>query len=433
MRELFQARKNNEIGPCVVFLEEASVFAPEGVLVPSSEILKAIATQARGYNFILVSIFQRSSMTSKDVLSQIGNWFIGKTGNPGDRQAILRNAENIETEHDKVIKNLKIAKQFLITGFVVETPAVAEIPDQKILLSKGGRVKPTVIEATFRREDMTEYVAKIRSLEETEQKRLKDEIARLRSVRDEKLKAPVIPKETQKELDRLKTELQQMQARYERALEHLKEKEKGADRKASERYLTTIKEQQATIERLTRQIAIAGAGSSEEKPVWEQEIVKHRLNALSEKQRDLVVFLERSGPSAAEKIAPTLGVAPKTVTVYVSQINAKIHGLVAFDERKGAYHSRIKELFPVQQGESSKEHERTLAEVAQLQQELQHARETAAAKTAEASKLQQEKDQLVKQLGSEKGEDEWAPILKELDSRLGRLADVVESSEKVEE
>ena len=421
LRELFLARKNNEIAPCVIFLEECSVFAPEGELVPSSEILKSIATQARGYNFILVSIFQRSSMTSKNVLSQVGNWFIGKTGNPTDRQAILRNAEKIETEHDKVIKNLKAAKQFLVTGFIVETPAVVEIPDQKILLSKGGRIKPTVIEATFRREDMTEYVAKIRSLEETEQKRMKDDIARLRSEREEKLKVPVIPKETRKELSHLKTELQQTQVRYQKALEGLKEKEKAADRKARERFEATIKEQQAEIERLTRQVAIAGAGAPEEKPVWEQDIVKHRLKPLSEKQRDLVIFLERSGPSAAEKVAPTLGIAPKTVTAYVSEINSKIHGLVAFDEHKGVYHSRITELFPIQQSESSKDHERTLAEVVQLRQDLRHAQEAAATKTAEAAKLEQERNQLVKQLDSGKREDEWAPVLEELDSRLAGM------------
>ncbi len=433
LRKVFLARKNNEIGPCVVFLEEASVFSPEGELRPSSEILRTIATQARGYNLLLVSIFQRSGTTGKSVISQVGTWFIGRTGNPTDRQAIMRNAENIEAEHDKVIKNLKMAEQFLITGFIVDSPTVVEIPDQKILLSKGGRVKPTVIEATFRREDMTDYVAKMRSLEQNEQKRMSDEITRLRLEREEERKAPVIPKETQKEITRLKAELKQLQARYEKALENLKEKEKGADRKARERYEAIIKELEAEVERLTRQIAILGAGSPEEKPVWEQEIVKHRLKALSEKQRDLVIFLERSGPSAAEKIAPTLGIAPKTVTAYVSDINSRIHGLVAFDEDKGVYHSRITELFPVRQSESSKDHERTLAEVTQLRQDLQNARETAAAKTAEVAKLEQEKNDRVKRLGSEKGEDESGPLLRELDSRLGRLADTVESLGKVEE
>jgi len=90
-------------------LEEASVFCPEGELAPSSEILKSVSTQGRGYGFLLISIFQRSSLTSKNVLSQTHNWFIGKTMNPIDRQAILRSAEKIEVEHDKVIKNLMLA------------------------------------------------------------------------------------------------------------------------------------------------------------------------------------------------------------------------------------------------------------------------------------------------------------------------------------
>ena len=430
LRELFLARKNGAVPACVVILEEASVFAPEGGVVPSSEILKIAATQGRGYHFILVSIFQRSSLTSKNVLSQTMNWFIGKTGNPIDRQAILRSAEKIETEDDKVIKNLEAGKEFLVTGFIVDTPTIVKIPDQGILISKGSRVTSKTIAATFKREDMADYVARIRQTEVFTRRTFNEALTKIRAER-ETAKVPKLPKEIEREHDQLKHSLEKAEERYKRALESLQEREKTADRKARERFEATIKEQQAEIERLTRQVAIAGAGAPEEKPVWEQDIVKHRLKPLSEKQRDLVIFLERSGPSAAEKVAPTLGIAPKTVTAYVSEINSKIHGLVAFDERKGVYHSRITELFPIQKGESSKEHERTFAEVAQLRQELQRVREIVDKKTAEAARLEQEKSRVIKQLGSEKpaGKDEWVPILEKVDNMLAGL---VKSLGKVE-
>ena len=185
-------------------------------------------------------------------------------------------------------------------------------------------------------------------------------------------------------IDRLKRELEQSQSRYQRAIESLKEKEKVADRKARERYETQIKELNDTVERLTMQVTIAGA--EREKPVWEQDIVKQRLKPLSEKQQHLIIFLERIGPSSAEKIAPTLGVAPKTITSYVSAINKTISGLLAFDDRKGTYYSRLSELFPV--GETAK---RDSEQIKQLSAKL-------ADTTAHVTVLQEEITKLHTQL-----------------------------------
>ena len=431
VRALFLARKNNQVGPIVTFLEECSVFAPEGELAPSSDVLKTLSTQGRGYHFILVNIFQRSSLTSKNVLSQIGSWFIGKTGNPMDRHAILRSAEKIESEHDRVIKNLESGKDFLVTGFIVDEPLVVTIPDQKILLSKGGRVKPTAIEAAFKREDMTDWVAKIRSLEEAERRRMEDTISRLRAEREEKTRAPIVPKKTQRELDRVKRDLGQLQERYQKALEALKVKEKAADRKARERYEARVKELEAEVERLTRQVAIGGA-AREEKAAWEQDIVKQRLKPLSDKQRDLVIFLERVGPSAAEKIAPTLGVAPKTVTVYVSEINKQIHGLIAFDDRKGVYYSRLTEIFPISRGASSSDEiERTRAELNSIRSDLDAAKTLVNARSDELAALKQERASLLEQLGKQQSgaaSPEAHAVLQMIKKRLARLVQAIKSA-----
>jgi len=420
LRELFLARKNGAVGPLVTFLEEASVFCPEGELTPSSEILKSVSTQGRGYGFLLISIFQRSSLTSKNVLSQTHNWFIGKTMNPIDRQAILRSAEKIEVEHDKVIRNLMLAKEFLVTGFVVDEPVVVRIPDQGVLLSKGGRVKPKVIEESFKREDMAGYIEKIKSLEDAERKRMSEALERIRLEREAKAKAPVIPKDAEREIESLKRELEQTQTRYAKALDSLKEKERTADKKAQERCETRIKELEAEVERLTRRTAIAGA--EKEKPVWEQDIVKLRLSKLSEKQRDLVIFLERGGPSAAEKIAPTLGIAPKTVSSYVSQINKTIQGVVAFDDLRGIYYSRLTELFPV--GEKaereSKELQQLRSLVNELETQLQASRDAVTRLTAEKTELT---EQL--QVRPEEEMKEAQNLLKQIEGKLSSLIKVL--------
>jgi DNA segregation ATPase FtsK/SpoIIIE-like protein len=426
LRKLFLARKNGEAPETVVFLEEASTFAPEGELAPSSEITRLIATQGRGYHLILISIFQRTSLTSKNVLSQCGCFFIGKTMNAIDRQAILRNAEKIEPEHDKVIKNLKLAEEFLVTGFIVDEPVVVRIPDQHVLVSKGGRIKPKVVEAAFKREDMADYVAKIQALESAERKRLEEALERVREERQVRAKAPIVPKETQRELDRVKRDLEQSQTRYQKAVEALREREKAADRKARERYEARIKELESEVERLARQLAIAG-GSREEKPVWEHEIVKQRLKPLSEKQRDLVVFLERLGPSASEKIAPTLGISLKTVSSYVSEVNKQIHGLVAFDDRKGLYYSRLTEIFPLPKPASSEELERMRAELNDARTQLESTREGANRKSAEAAALLKERDALLQQLEAKQPQQESREVRTIMEKISKALAELVEA------
>jgi len=210
-RRLFQARTNKQVPCLILFLEEASVFGPEGKLSPASEILKSIATQGRGYDFILVSIFQRSSLTDITLRSQCHNWIIGKTGNPLDRQAVMKAAEKIETEHDNVIKNLAVGREFLVTGLMVDEPKLVTIPDQKLLARKGGRITQKTIEESFRREDLAKYIERIRGTEANERQRLEETTARLRAEREAKIKGPSIPREAQHEIERLKKNLESAQ------------------------------------------------------------------------------------------------------------------------------------------------------------------------------------------------------------------------------
>jgi len=330
-RRLWQARINKEIAPLVEILEEASIFAPEEKKAPSSEILYTIATQGRGYHFLLISIFQRSSLTSKNILSQTHNWIIGKTGNPHDRKAILTSVEKIETEHDQVIKNLELAKEFLVTGFVVENPIVINIPDPKLLAAKGGRIPAKQIESTFKREDLGPYIESIQRIEQQEQTRVQETINRIRLAREQEIKG--VPT---KEFEKVKSSLEREKKRYQEAIER-------ADKRAREKYEAKIKELEAEVERLTKLVTLKGAPVSD---ILEAPIVKKRLEEkLTEQQRSLVIFLERTGPSNPEKIAAYLGCAPKTVTGYVSDVNKAIPDLVVM--KGGAYQSRLRLIFPV--------------------------------------------------------------------------------------
>lgn len=422
---LWAGRKNGETGATCVLLEEASSFCPEGKLTAASDDITLISTQARGYYFILISVFQRSSLTSKTVLSQSSTWFIGKTTNTIDRKAIVNNAEDVESEHDQIIKELKMAEEFLIAGPVISRPVIVKIPDQGILVQKGGRIKAKTIEATFKREDMADYIAKIQHLEEDERHRLQDTLSRVREEREAKAKAPIIPKEAEREIGRLKRDLEQLQTRYQKALDGLKEREKAADRKARERYEAKVKELEADKERLTRQLAIAQAGGEQEGPVWEQDIVKQRLRPLSEKQHDLVIFLERVGPSAPEKIAPTLGVSRKTVTSYVSDINRRVQGLIVFDERQGTYRSRLAELFPVKKAEETDDVKQLRFRNEELASELQSSQD-------KIRTLEGEKNELLeksKRLPVEESK-ETIEVLSDVERKLAKLVQSVASKEE---
>lgn len=414
-RNLFRARTNKEVGPIVLFIEECSTFAPEGKLSPASDVLRSISTQGRGYDFILVSIFQRSSLTDITLRSQAHNWIIGKTGNPLDRQAVMKAAEKIEAEHDKVIKNLTVGRDFLVTGLMVDEPERVVIPDQKLLARKGGRITQKTIEESFRREDLAKYIQTIRQVEATERKRLEEATARLRAEREAKVKAPAVPKEAQQEIDRLKRSLEATQKRYEDAIAR-------ADERIKEKYSAREKELEDTVEQLTKQLTLKEIATES---VWDHPLVRKRLNEkLSKQQISLVEFLEKAGASRPEKIAAFLGCKPQTIASYVSKINKEIPDLVGFDGQGGTYHSRLKQVFPVT-GEAKRESE----EVKGLEASLSERDETIRALKEKLSALAEERAQLLKRVQESKlaRDGRLSEVAKERDE-LRRLVEGMEKS-----
>ncbi|MGB9021947.1 MAG: LAGLIDADG family homing endonuclease [Candidatus Bathyarchaeia archaeon] len=391
LRRLWGARINKEVAPLVLLLEEASIFAPEEKKAPSSEILYTVATQGRGYSFLLISIFQRSSMTSKNILSQTHNWIIGKTGNPHDRKAILTSVEKIETEHDNVIRNLELAKEFLATGFIVDKPLVVRVSDPKLLAAKGGRIPPKLIESSFKREDLGSYIETIQRTEQQERSRVHETINRIRLAREQEIKG-IPPKEFQK----VKASLDKEKKRYEEAIDR-------ADKRAKEKYEAKIKEQAAEIERLTKQVTLKGQPVPD---ILQHPLVQKRLSEkLTPQQKNLVEFLERTGPSNPEKIAAYLGCAPKTVPGHVSGANNAIPQLII--SKNGIYHSRLPLIFPVT--------EQAKAEV----KELEELRNESSNKNAAFDQLSKMHHEVVLELQALKKErDELREKVRSLETQL---------------
>ncbi len=372
-RRLFEARTNKQVPCLILFLEEASVFGPEGKLSPASEILKSIATQGRGYDFILVSIFQRSSLTDITLRSQCHNWIIGKTGNPLDRQAVMKAAEKIETEHDNVIKNLAVGREFLVTGLMVDEPKLVTIPDQKLLARKGGRITQKTIKESFKREDLAKYIESIRQTETNERQRLEETTAHLRAEREAKIKRPSIPREAQHEIERLKKNLESAQKRYEEAISR-------ADDRIKEKYAAKMKELEETVEQLTKQLTLKGAATE---TVWDHPLVqKWMREKLTAQQFSLVEFLEKAGASGPEKIAAFLGCKPQTIPGYISKINGEMPNLVGYDSRGGTYQSRLQEIFPVTEAAKAESEK-----LKQLTSDLQYLRDRVDELTLEKTEL----------------------------------------------
>jgi len=421
-RRLFHARTNKTVGPVIMFIEEASVFAPEGRLAPSSEIIKTVATQGRGYDFILVSIFQRSSLTDITLRSQTHNWIVGKTGNPLDRQAIMKAAERIEAEHDKIIKNLTVGREFLVTGLMVDEPKVVIIPDQKLLARKGGRIPQKAIDESFKREDLASYIEQVRRTEESERKRLDETITKLREEREARIKGPEIPKEAQQEIDKLKKSLEVAQKRYEEAIAR-------ADDHAKEKYAAKTKELEDSVERLTKQLTLKGVATE---TAWDHPLVQKRLREkLTAQQVSLVEFLEKGGPSLPEKIAAFLGCKPQNIPKYVSRLNKEIPDLVVRDSRSGAFRSRLQQIFPVTEAAKHESEELNQAKrrIAELEREQGSLRTTIESEEKKIAGLLSERDVLKKGIEDARHSDTGRDS-SELRKQVEHLTNAAEAAKK---
>ncbi len=136
-KRLFYLRKNGDICPFVLILEEAHQFIPEGASKEHAlarGILETYAREGRKFGSLLCLLSQRPVRLSTTVLSQCGTHFILKITNPYDLDHIRKSSEFITKETLEAISNLPVGEG-LIVGSAVNFPLFIKIR-QKTLSKK---------------------------------------------------------------------------------------------------------------------------------------------------------------------------------------------------------------------------------------------------------------------------------------------------------
>lgn len=132
-RELFELRRNNQVAPFLLVLEEAHQFVPEGVKrehALAKSIIETIAREGRKFHASLCLISQRPKRLSTTVLSQCNTHIIMRVTNPYDLDHIKQSSEGITENALNAISTLPVG-QGLIVGEAVHYPIFVKIRNRK--------------------------------------------------------------------------------------------------------------------------------------------------------------------------------------------------------------------------------------------------------------------------------------------------------------
>jgi len=143
IRDLFDARKNNEIPPFFLVIEESHNFCPERNFkeAKSSSVIRSVASEGRKFGLGLAVITQRPARLDKNVLSQCNTQIILKLTNPNDLKSISSSVEGVTAETEDAIKNLYIGTAMVVG--VVDMPLFVDIRPR---MSKHGGDSINVLE-----------------------------------------------------------------------------------------------------------------------------------------------------------------------------------------------------------------------------------------------------------------------------------------------
>ncbi|MFT4244137.1 MAG: ATP-binding protein [Candidatus Woesearchaeota archaeon] len=122
LRDLFEARKREEIPPFFLVLEEAHNFCPEASLgkLKSSSIIRTLAGEGRKFGIGLCVISQRPAKIDKNVISQCSTQILLKITNPNDLKSVISSSEGVDSTSEQEIQRLNIGT-CLLTG-VLDIP-----------------------------------------------------------------------------------------------------------------------------------------------------------------------------------------------------------------------------------------------------------------------------------------------------------------------
>jgi hypothetical protein len=129
--KLFEARKAGRVPEFLFVIEEAHNFCPERGFgeVPSSKILRTIASEGRKFGMGLCVISQRPARIDKNVLSQCNTQIILKVTNPNDINAIMESVEGVSSGFKEELKDLPIGVAMVVG--VTEQPMLVDVRIRK--------------------------------------------------------------------------------------------------------------------------------------------------------------------------------------------------------------------------------------------------------------------------------------------------------------
>ena len=160
---------------------------------------------------------------------------------------------------------------------------------------------------------------------------------RLPAIIQEKL-APAVPKvaEIEKRIaEKFEAQWQARLARKDKELASIKNRLEA-------KYETEIADLNRKLDDAVRHATTKSGGVSD---LLSHPLVQKNLSKFNDKQRGFVELLESKGPQDAEHSSLFLEIKPKSVPVFVHELNRKIPKLI--ENQQGRYTSRLAKLFPV--------------------------------------------------------------------------------------
>jgi uncharacterized protein len=127
-KALFEARKLNQVPPCMLVIEEAHHFCPERGFTQarSSDVLRTIASEGRKFGLGLCVVSQRPAKVDKNVLSQANTQVILKVTNPNDLKAIIASVEGLSRDDEDSVQQLPVGTA-LVSHPAIAMPVQVEI------------------------------------------------------------------------------------------------------------------------------------------------------------------------------------------------------------------------------------------------------------------------------------------------------------------
>ena len=131
LTDLFTARKQGNIPPFFLVVEESHNFIPERSYgeAKSSGIIRQILAEGRKFGLGVAAITQRPARIEKSVLANCTTQIILKITNPNDLRSISSSVEGITSETESEIINLHVGKAMIIG--IADMPLFVEIRPRK--------------------------------------------------------------------------------------------------------------------------------------------------------------------------------------------------------------------------------------------------------------------------------------------------------------